>query len=147
MNSFYRTIQYLADELLSDIDVNTVIHGDIIESKKDIYPLGHLQITSGRLAQGMSVFSFTVRVVDIRNTSKIATVDKFTGNDNELDSLNTCFAVLSRLVLRLKNQSNDEDIMLLNDPSFTPIELQYKEMTDGWSVDLEIGISNNISEC
>jgi len=147
MNSFYQVIGYLKDQLSNDIDVNTVVHGEAPENKKDLFPLAHLMVTNGALGQGVSVFTFTVQVLDIRNLSKKASTNKFLKNDNELDNLNTCFAVLSRLITDLKLQRNDLDIELLNEPSLIPVIYEFKDTLDGWTVDLQLSITNEVTVC
>ena len=147
MNSFYKVIGYLKDQLSNDIDINTVVHGEAPENKKDLFPLAHLMVTNGALGQGVSIFTFTVQVLDIRNLSKKASTNKFLKNDNELDNLNTCFAVLSRLITDLKLQRNDLDIELLNEPSLIPVIYEFKDTLDGWTTELQLSITNNVSVC
>jgi len=147
MNSFYKVIGYLKDQLSNDIDINTVVHGEAPENKKDLFPLAHLMVTNGALGQGVSIFTFTVQVLDIRNVSKKASTNKFLKNDNELDNLNTCFAVLSRLITDLKLQRNDLDIELLNEPSLIPVIYEFKDTLDGWTTELQLSITNNVSVC
>lgn len=147
MNSFYKVIGYLKDQLALDIDVNTIIHGEAPENKKDIFPMAHLMVTGGALGQGTSIFTFTVQVLDIRNVSKKMSTDKFLKNDNELDNLNTCFAVLNRLITELKLQRNDLDIELLNEPTLVPVIYEFKDTLDGWSTELQLAIANTISIC
>lgn len=147
MNSFYKVIGYLKDQLALDIDVNTIIHGEAPENKKDIFPMAHLMVTGGALGQGTSIFTFTVQVLDIRNVSKKMSTDKFLKNDNELDNLNTCFAVLNRLITELKLQRNDLDIELLNEPTLVPVVYEFKDTLDGWSTELQLAIANTISIC
>ena len=147
MNSFYKVIGYLKDQLALDIDVNTIIHGEAPENKKDIFPMAHLMVTGGALGQGTSIFTFTVQVLDIRNVSKKMSTDKFLKNDNELDNLNTCFAVLNRLITELKLQRNDLDIELLNEPTLVPVMYEFKDTLDGWSTELQLSITNTISIC
>lgn len=147
MNSFYKVIDYLKEYLSNDIDVNTVVHGEAPENKKDLFPMAHLMVTNGSVGNGVSIFNFTVQVLDIRNVSKKISTDKFLKNDNELDNLNTCFAVLSRLIYDLKLQRNDLDIELLNEPQLLPVIYEFKDTLDGWTVELQLSIPNDISVC
>jgi hypothetical protein len=147
MNSFYKVINYLKAQLENDIDVNTIVHGEAPENKKDLFPMAHLMVTNGALGQGVSIFTFTVQVLDIRNVSKKMSTDKFLKNDNELDNLNTCFAVLNRLITELKLQRNELDIELLNEPSLLPVIYEFKDTLDGWSTELQLSITNTISVC
>lgn len=146
MREFYKVVDYLKDTLSNDINVHTITHGlrsmtDI--DKKNIFPLVHLQVTSSTVSNSMATFIFEVAVVDLRNISKQPVSDKFLGNDNELDNLNTCHAVLNRLVSILQNQNNNDGIQLVNVPTLQPIIFEESNLLDGWRCDLELIIPNN----
>jgi len=155
MNSFYTVIDFLKNHLIDDQDVNTVIHGVVndidISSKKNIYPLAHINVTGASYPTNLISFNFTVNILDQRNISKITSSDKWLRNDNELDNLNTCHAVVSRLIQKLKVNYNDYDIELVNEPSPTPVIYEYTNTLDGWSVEIQLSIPNTIcggkSEC
>lgn len=146
MREFYKVVDYLKTTLSNDINVHTITHGlrsmtDI--DKKNIFPLVHLQVTSSTVSNSMATFIFEIAVVDLRNISKQPVSDKFLGNDNELDNLNTCHAVLNRLVSILQNQNNDYAIQLVNVPNLQPIIFEESNLLDGWRCDLELIIPNN----
>lgn len=146
MREFYKVVDYLKETLSNDINVHTITHGlrsmtDI--DKKNIFPLVHLQVTSSTVSNSMATFIFEVAVVDLRNISKQPVTDKFLGNDNELDNLNTCHAVLNRLVSILQNQNNNDGIQLVNVPTLQPIIFEESNLLDGWRCDLELIIPNN----
>jgi uncharacterized protein YccT (UPF0319 family) len=111
--------------------------------KKNIFPLVHLQVTSSTVSNSMATFIFEVAVVDLRNISKQQVSNKFLGNDNELDNLNTCHAVLNRLVSILQNQNNNDAIQLVNTPTLQPIIFEDSNLLDGWRTDIELVIPNN----
>jgi hypothetical protein len=103
----------------------------------------HLQVTSSNVDSSNVTFTFEIAVVDLRNISKQIVTDKFLGNDNELDNLNTCHAVLNRLVSLLRNQNNEYSIELVNAPTLQPIIFEEGNLLDGWRTDLELIIPNN----
>ncbi len=146
MREFYKVVDYLKTTLSNDVNVHTITHGlksmmDI--DKKNIFPLVHLQVTSSTVSNSMATFIFEVVAVDLRNISKQQVTDKFLGNDNELDNLNTCHAVLNRLVSILQNQNNTDAIQLVNTPTLQPIIFEESNLLDGWRCDLELIIPNN----
>ena len=146
MREFYKVVDYLKETLSNDINVHTITHGlrsmtDI--DKKNIFPLVHLQVTSSTVSNSMATFIFEIAVVDLRNISKQPVTDKFLGNDNELDNLNTCHAVLNRLVSILQNKNNNDGIQLVNVPTLQPIIFEESNLLDGWRCDLELIIPNN----
>lgn len=146
MREFYKVVDYLKTTLEADINVHTITHGlrSMIDiDKKNIFPLVHLQVTSSSVDTSNVTFTFEIAVVDIRNISKQPVTDKFLSNDNELDNLNTCHAVLNRLVSILRNTNNDYSIDLVNAPTLQPIIFEESNLLDGWRTDLELTIPNN----
>ena len=146
MREFYKVVDYLKTTLEDDINVHTITHGlrsmmDI--DKKNIFPLVHLQVLSSTPNNGSVSFTFEVAVVDFRNISKQPVTDKFLSNDNELDNLNTCHAILNRLITKLINQNNEYNIQLATAPTMQPIIFEESNLLDGWRVDLELLIPNN----
>ena len=146
MRGFYLTIDYLKAVLESDINVHTITHGlrsmvDI--DKKNIFPLAHLQILSSNSDTSRLTFTFEVAVVDQRIISKQLVTDKFLSNDNELDNLNTCHAVLNRLISTLRNSQNEWNIDLNNEPNLQPIIFEESNLLDGWRTEIELIIPNN----
>jgi hypothetical protein len=146
MRGYYLTIELLKELLQEDVNVHTIVHGlksgmDI--NKKNIFPLAHLQVTSSTADNQFISFTFEVAVVDLRNISKKIVTDKWLQNDNELDNLNTCHAVLNRLVTKLRLQNNPDKIQLNNMPTLTPIIFEDMNLLDGWRTELELIIPNN----
>ncbi len=145
MKAFYNSIDYIKTTLEKAPLLNTISHGnDIIDNtKKSIFPLAHINILSSSIGQGEVKFTFEVAVVDIRNVSKIKGTDKFLGNDNELDNLNTCHAILNFMITNMRMQRNDFDIELLNDPNLQPILMEFTNALDGWKCEVELSVPNN----
>jgi aspartyl aminopeptidase len=146
MREFYKVVDYLKTTLEADVNVHTITHGlrsmtDI--DKKNIFPLVHLQVTSSSVDTSNITFTFEIAVVDLRNISKAPVTDKFLSNDNELDNLNTCHAVLNRLVSILRNTNNADGIDIVNAPILQPIIFEESNLLDGWRTDLELIIPNN----
>lgn len=151
MREFYTSINYLKSILDADINVHTITHGlrsmtDI--EKKNIFPLAHIQVISSNVDTSNITFNFEIAVVDLRMTVKEVVTDKFRGNDNELDNLNTCHAVLNRLVSTLRNKQNNFNIDLNNTPLLQPIIFEDSNLLDGWRTEIELIMPNTeISVC
>ena len=146
MREFYTTIDFLKGLLQEDINVHTILHGlkstmDI--NKKNIFPIAHIQVTNSTIQTGYVGFTFEVVAVDLRNISKQMITDKWLGNDNELDNLNTTHAILNRLLTKLRNTRNDFKIELNNEPSLQPIIFEETNLLDGWRTEIELIIPNN----
>lgn len=62
--------------------------------------------------------------------------------------MNTTAAIINEFVLTLKNQYNDKEIELVNEPTPTPVEFNFTNTLDGWATEIEISIpNNNIETC
>jgi hypothetical protein len=130
--------------------LNTITQGtDIIDNvKKNIFPLAHINIQSSTMQAGQVIFVFEVAIVDIRNVSKLQTVDKFLGNDNEIDNLNTTHGIMNYFITQIKMKRNDDDIEVEDVAQLDPILLDFTNMLDGWKTTITLSIPNNeISVC
>lgn len=146
MNEFYLVFNYIKESLEQTGLVNTITHGvvnDIDLEKKNIFPLSHVAVTGSQIDNGLVYFNFTIWCLDIRNISKEVSTDKFFKNDNEIDNLNTTFAILNKMLTKMKIQRNDLDIELQQATSPTPVQYDFTNILDGWSVDIQLSIPNN----
>jgi len=145
MRAFYKAIDYIKSTLEGAPLLNTITHGtDIIDNvKKNIFPLAHINVLSSVVSNGVVNFTFEIAVVDIRNYSKLKSKDKFLGNDNELDNLNTCHAIMNYMIMAMRFQRNEFDIELLNEPNLNPVFMAFTNALDGWICQIELSVPNN----
>jgi hypothetical protein len=151
MREFYKVTEFIKNHFESDEFVQTITHGAVVDldiNKKNIFPLVHMVVNSSQIVQGYVAFNFTIYVMDIRNISKKQNLDKFYKNDNELDILNTNFAIANRFITKLRiQQDDDNDIRLINDPTVEAITADFSNILDGWQFTIDLAIPNNISTC
>ena len=105
IRGFYLLTETIKDQLLGDVNVNSVTTGDIYDidlAKQSIFPLSHIIINSVSTQEQTLTFNISVLSMDIVDESKEATTDIFRGNNNEQDILNTQLAVLNKLVMVLR---------------------------------------------
>ena len=98
MQGFYNITTKIKETLALDDFVNTVTYGDIFEidlNKQDIFPLSHFIVNSATLNGSVWQFNMSLLCMDIVDESKEDVTDKFLGNDNEQDVLNTQMAVIN----------------------------------------------------
>lgn len=149
--AFYKITQIIKDELLSDYNINTVSTGDITDVnlyKFDIFPIGHIIINSVEDAEQTLTFSVSILAADIVNKSKELTTDRFKGNDNLQDILNTQLTVLNKLIQRLrKGTLYEEKYQLLGNPQLTPFYERFENQLAGWTADVSIQLHNDIDIC
>ena len=151
VRGFYQLTETIKIALLEDKDIETVTTGDITDvnlNKQDIFPLGHIIINSVIDEEQVLRFNISVLATDMVNRSKDATIDRFTGNNNVQDILNTQLAVLNRLTQRLrKGDLYTNMYQLQGSPSMEPFYDRFENELAGWTVTMEVLIYNDINIC
>jgi hypothetical protein len=151
IRGFYQLTEKIKEQLLLDININTVTSGDLSDvnlNKQDIFPLGHIIVESVTDEEQVLRFNITVLACDMVNQSKDLTVDRFTGNSNEQDILNTQLAVLNKLIQTLRMGDLYTDMYQLEgNPSLQPFYDRFENQLAGWSVSMEVLIYNDIYIC
>ena len=86
--------------------------------------------------------------MDIVNRAKEETIDRFTGNTNEQDILNTQLSVINKIVQLLKRGDLHTDMYQLDgDPNCDPFYDRFENELAGWSANMDILIYNDITIC
>ena len=151
MKGFYQVTQVIKDQLLADVNVNTVTTGDITRidlSKQTMFPLSHIIVNNVGNEDNILRFSLSVLAMDVVNISKEEVVDIFIGNNNEQDILNTQLAVLNKLVQVLRGGTLHQDLYQLDgSPSFEPFYDRFEAEVAGWALSFDVIIPNDISIC
>ena len=151
VRGYYQLTSTIEEQLLSDVNNNTVSIGDISKinlNKQDIFPLAHMIVNNVTVEENVLRFNISILACDIVDQSKDVTTDRFTGNDNEQDILNTQLAVLNRLIQRLRMGTLHQDMYQLEgSPSLTPFHDRFENQLAGWSATMDILIYNDIYIC
>ena len=151
MKGFYTVTQVIKDQLLADVNVNTVTTGDITRidlSKQTMFPLSHIIVNNVGNEDNILRFSLSVLSMDVVNISKEEVVDIFIGNNNEQDILNTQLAVLNKLVQVLRGGTLHQDLYQLDGtPNFEPFYDRFENEMAGWALTFDVIIPNDISIC
>lgn len=148
MNAYYELLRVLKTSLENNQDVNTVTQGDILEidlDKKTIFPLAHVSVSSATFLENVIRFSVQVYAMDIRNISGDLVTDKFVGNDNEIDNLNTSLAVLRRTYNELAKDKYTNDITITGEPSLELFTESRGNLLDGWSMSFQVEVPDIIT--
>ena len=114
--AFYQATQAIKDQLLADVNVNTVTTGDITDvdlQKQSTFPLSHIIVNNIGQEDGVLRFSISVLAMDIVDQSKEEVVDLFEGNNNLQDILNTQLSVVNKLVQA--GMTATFDLLIYND--------------------------------
>ncbi len=151
IRGFYLLTETIKDQLLADVNVNTVTTGDIYDidlAKQSIFPLSHIIINSVSTQEQTLTFNISVLAMDIVDESKEATTDIFRGNNNEQDILNTQLAVLNKLVMVLrKGTLYSDQYQLDGDATLEPFYERFDNRLAGWSATFDVFVKNDIDIC
>ena len=151
IRGFYQLTETIKEQLLLDTNINTVTTGDITDvnlNKQDIFPLGHIIINSVAVNEQTLDFNISVLACDIVDQSKDLTLDRFKGNDNTQDILNTQLGVLNLLIQRLRMGDLHTDMYQLSgSPSLQPFYDRFENQLAGWSATMDVQIYNDIYIC
>ena len=151
VRGFYLLTQAIKNQLLSDVNVNTVTEGDLFDvdlSKQSIFPLSHLIINTVTAQESVLRFNISVLSMDIVDESKEPTTDIFIGNNNEQDVLNTQLAVLNKLVQVLRRGDLYSDkYQLSGDANLEPFVDRFENKVAGWTATFDVFVNNDIEIC
>ena len=151
IRGFYQLTETIKQQLLLDKNINTVTTGDITDvnlNKQDIFPLGHIIVNNVVVNEQTLDFNISVLACDIVNQSKDETADRFRGNNNVQDILNTQLSVLNKLVQRLRMGDLYTDMYQLNGTAnLDPFYDRFENQLAGWSATMDIQIYNDIYIC
>jgi len=151
IRGFYQLTETIKQELLQDKNINTVTTGDISDinlNKQDIFPLGHIIINNVVADEQVLTFNISVLACDMVDESKDETEDRFRGNNNVQDILNTQLSVLNKLVQRLRMGNLHTDMYQLEGTAnLEPFYDRFENQLAGWSATMDIQIYNDIYIC
>tara|TARA_R110000744_G_scaffold218456_2_gene337236 strand:+ start:998 stop:1468 length:471 start_codon:yes stop_codon:yes gene_type:complete len=151
VRGFYQLTQTIKRELLLDKNINTVTTGDITDvnlNKQDIFPLGHIIINNVIDEESILRFNITILACDIVDQSKSVTVNRFRGNADMQDILNTQLAVLNLLIQKLRMGTlYTNKYQLDGNPNLTPFYDRFENQLAGWSATMDVMIYNDIRIC
>ena len=148
---YYKLTQEIKNALLQDVNINTVTTGDITDvnlNKQDIFPLGHIIVNNVVDDRQVLRFSISILACDLVNYSKTETIDRFVGNNNLQDVLNTQLAVLNKLTQRLRLGDLYTDMFQVEgSSSMVPFFDRFENQLAGWTCTLDVLVYNDINIC
>ena len=142
MKGFYQVTETIKNQLLADVNVNTVTSGDITRidlSKQTMFPLSHIIVNNVGNEDSVLRFSLSVLSMDVVDFSKEEVIDIFRGNNNEQDILNTQLAVLNKLVQVLRGGTLHQDLYQLDGtPNLEPFYDRFENEMAGWALTFDV---------
>ena len=151
MKGFYQVTETIKNQLLADVNVNTVTSGDITRidlSKQTMFPLSHIIVNNVGNEDNILRFSLSVLSMDVVDFSKEEVIDIFRGNNNEQDILNIQLAVLNKLVQVLRGGTLHQDLYQLDGtPNLEPFYDRFENEMAGWALTFDVLVPNDIEIC
>lgn len=151
MNYYYYLLNALRTELESMPLINSVTQGsldDIDNYKQTVFPLMHIIINNMSITSKVITFNTSFIAMDIVDISKEETIDKFLGNDNEIDVLNTQHTILCRIYESLNRGTlYDQNIQAIDAAQIEPFTERFENYLAGMTMTVNILIPNNTSIC
>jgi hypothetical protein len=151
IRGFYQLTETIKNQLLLDPNCNTVTTGDIYDvnlNKQDIFPLAHIIVNNVTQQEQTLIFNISIIAMDIVDQSKLPTEDRFIGNNNEQDILNTQLAVLNKVIQKLRMGTLYTDKYQLDtDVNCEPFYDRFENQLAGWTATMDIMIYNDINIC
>ena len=146
MNQYTQLLEYIRQLADADITVSTVTNSEpdkIDWNRANLFPLVNVSVTGGSFTN-CSTVKFTVELacLNVRETNKEIDVDKFWGNDNEVDNMNTTLAVLNRIWNIAYKDFNDNNIKADENPSLAPLFEERTNLLDGWLLTFDVELPN-----
>jgi hypothetical protein len=148
---YFDIIDKLKTHFESDVLVNTITQGDIFEvdlAKQTIFPLVHIIVNTATFEGSVIRYNISILAMDITETSKTETTNKFDGNDNELYVLNTMLQVLNRCydLLRRGDMYSDK-FQVEGNPTCEPFTERFENKLAGFTMTCDILIPNDMTIC
>ena len=151
MTGFYTITQALYNHFNGDVLVNSVTEGDIFEvdlNKQTIFPLVHVMVNNASFETNVVRFNVSLIAMDVVNLSKDETTDKFRGNNNEQDVLNTQLEVLNRAyAMMLHGALWDDAVVVDGNPTCEPFVERFENNLAGWTMTFDVLIPNSVTIC
>lgn len=151
MNPFYDITNKLKDALIAEPFINTVTYGslnDIDLNKQNVFPLAHITANNAIVETSVIRFNMSILTMDIVDVSRDSTSDKFIGNDNEQDVLNTQLSVLTRVLNLLQRGSLHTDKYQVEaGVTCEPFVDRFENKLAGWAATFDVVIQNDMTIC
>tara|TARA_R100001509_G_C4760685_1_gene179618 strand:+ start:140 stop:595 length:456 start_codon:yes stop_codon:yes gene_type:complete len=148
---YYEILTKLQTELNNDALVNTVSSGDIFDvdlSKQTIFPLCHIIVNSATFVDNVIQYNISILSMDVVDESKDETTDKFLGNNNEQDVLNTQISILNRLYEKLRRGNlYDDNYQVDGTPNLEIFVDRFENKLAGWTMTVNINTPNVMTVC
>ena len=151
MNGYYYIINTLKDYIKLNGFTNTVTTGNIFDvdlAKQTIFPLSHIMVNNAVINENTMALNVSVLFMDIVDESKSLITDKWLGNDNEEDILNTQLALSNRLAADLLRGNLYSALVQTTAPvNCEPFVDRFENKLAGWTMTFDVIVPNDMTTC
>ena len=149
--NYFDIIDKLKSHFESDAIINTVSQGDIFDidlNKQTIFPLAHIIVNTATFEENVIRYNISILAMDITDTSKKESPNKFDGNDNELWVLNSMLAVQNRCYELLRRGTlYTEKFQVDGSPTCEPFTERFENKLGGFTMTFDVLIPNDMTIC
>jgi len=149
--NYFDIIDKLKSHFESDPMINTVSQGDIFDidlNKMTIFPLAHIIVNTATFEENVIRYNISILAMDITDTSKKESPNKFDGNDNELWVLNSMLAVQNRCYELLRRGTlYTEKFQVDGSPTCEPFTERFENKLGGFTMTFDVLIPNDMTIC
>ena len=149
--NYFDIIDKLKSHFESDPMINTVTQGDIFDidlNKQTIFPLAHIIVNTATFEENVIRYNISILAMDITDTSKKESPNKFDGNDNEIWVLNSMLAVQNRCYELLRRGTlYTEKFQVDGSPTCEPFTERFENKLGGFTMTFDVLIPNDMTIC
>jgi hypothetical protein len=120
---------------------------DIDNYKQTLFPLVHIIVNTMNPEANILRFNVTIMAMDVVDISQSLTTDRFRGNDNEQEVLNTTSVILIRVAELLRHGYLNDYLEIDGFASCEPFTERFENLLAGWAMTLDIILPNEMSIC
>jgi uncharacterized Ntn-hydrolase superfamily protein len=146
MNHYTELLNYIIELAGTDPLVNKVTQGNAEEidfNKMNLTPLVHISIGAGSFTNGSSVvLNVELAAVALVDVNTEINTDQFYFNNNRVDNLNECLAILNRIWSRMATDFEKKNIIASENPGFDEIEGMGSNALNGWNLSFTVEMPN-----
>lgn len=153
METFYDLIDKIKEHISQSDFNNQVTFGDITQvdlGKLTNFPLAHLMVDSAEIDERTITYNVKIVVCDVVDVNKSFEQDnKFLGNSNVQDILNTQFNVINGLISKMRrlDLKTTDFIRIDSTVTATPFRDRFENELAGWETSIDLVVRNNASIC
>ncbi len=148
---YYDILDKLRTHLDNDPLTNTVSQADIFSvdlGKQNIFPIAHIIVNGATFEGDVINYNISILAMDILDISKKEATDKFIGNDNEQDIMNTQLSILNRMYEQLRRGNiYDDNFQVSGTPTLEPFSDRFENKLCGWVISFNLLTPNYMSIC